>query len=1042
MSTFTLSVATNAAYIDEAEFEIDIDGTPTTVLAGYKNSGSGTKTATAGTVGADVLVYGTDFGLYLDNGPWTLNVDGIVGSANGTAIRLADPGVDKTLGALSAITLKGEADVYGGQIGIETNHATNITNAVGIGGGIIGIVYSGDEDSSLAFTVNNAATGAINGGIFGLVIDDTFTGTQTITNAGQMVGYGSAEATLDVLVDPDVLDGAAIYAMYGSFGAQKVTNSGTLGDSLTMSGGNVYLYGGNDSFTNSGTVYGNVSLGYTGTKRLDDESNEVSGGDGDDTFVNSGTIWGNVILGNGVVNSASSTGIIYGTLTGGSGVDTFTSSKQLGNDLDEESSTVGETVLDLGSGTSNKATLGGVVYGDILGGSGDDSITSTATIYGSVTLGNGITNSLSATGAVYGSVSSGSSNDTISSTKQLGINAADPDGTLGTDVLTLGNGDNTVTLGGVVYGNVVGGAGTDKVTSSATIYGNVALGGSASTNLLNATGAVLGVVTTGAAADTVTSTKQLGVNAVGEDPGTIGSTVLDLGSGDNIATLGGLVYGDVVSTSGLDKVTTSATHYGDIDLGNGNNTFAATGIVFGSVTLGLGDDIVSSTKQLGEEGNARDAAVLILGGATTKNTATLGGVVHGAVEGSDAIDIVTSSATIKGNVSLGEGANQLTATGDIQGLVTVGAGADKISSTKVLGINATIENGGTLDDTVLSLGAGANAVTLGGLVYGNILAGADKDTITNSGTIYGKVTTAESDDTVTMSGAGRATGLVDLGDGNDKFTGGTLNDVVADGNGKDTVLLGAGEIDVYVATGASGTDDTDTIDGGAGLKDVYDASGATTGGVFINLDTVAHAHNYSEESSLALAAGTAYGADVSGSADPEAEGFKTDKILGFEAAIGGTMDDVIFGSAAVNNLEGGEGADILYGYAGNDTLKGGDGADIIIGGAGKDLLYGDAGADQFMYLLASDSGATAATRDRIYGFDAAEDVINLSSLPVFEDLTFASNMLFEDGPTIRAVRTSYGTLVQGDLNGDKKAEFTIELYGFTGTLTATNFGLA
>ena len=65
-----------------------------------------------------------------------------------------------------------------------------------------------------------------------------------------------------------------------------------------------------------------------------------------------------------------------------------------------------------------------------------------------------------------------------------------------------------------------------------------------------------------------------------------------------------------------------------------------------------------------------------------------------------------------------------------------------------------------------------------------------------------------------------------LGDGDDLFTGGAKAESVKDGNGTDTVKLGAGK-DTYIATGHSGTDGSDVVDGGLGA-DKCVRTGVTT----------------------------------------------------------------------------------------------------------------------------------------------------------------------------------------------------------------------
>jgi Ca2+-binding RTX toxin-like protein len=217
-------------------------------------------------------------------------------------------------------------------------------------------------------------------------------------------------------------------------------------------------------------------------------------------------------------------------------------------------------------------------------------------------------------------------------------------------------------------------------------------------------------------------------------------------------------------------------------------------------------------------------------------------------------------------------------------------------------------------------------------------------TLTNSGTIDGNVFGRSGSDSVTnfaMVGdvmkSGTIDATIDLGTGNDKFTGGANPEILVDDDGADMVALGGGN-DTYIATGGSfGADGIDTVRGGAGI-DTYDASAATSN-VFINLAAVPHDLGPFNPGSGPVAANTATGFDISGTAE--------DTITGFENAIGGAGGDIIYGTAASNVLSGNGGFDVLYGFGGDDTLNGGAGVDVLFGGAGKDQLTGGADQDPF-----------------------------------------------------------------------------------------------
>ena len=73
---------------------------------------------------------------------------------------------------------------------------------------------------------------------------------------------------------------------------------------------------------------------------------------------------------------------------------------------------------------------------------------------------------------------------------------------------------------------------------------------------------------------------------------------------------------------------------------------------------------------------------------------------------------------------------------------------------------------------------------------------------------------------------------------------------------------------------------------------------------------------------------------------------------------GGSGDDTLNGTAAMDiilgmggddSISGGEGDDMLYGGAGSDTIYGGDGRNRIVGGEGDDLLIGGNDRDIFSW---------------------------------------------------------------------------------------------
>jgi Ca2+-binding RTX toxin-like protein len=165
------------------------------------------------------------------------------------------------------------------------------------------------------------------------------------------------------------------------------------------------------------------------------------------------------------------------------------------------------------------------------------------------------------------------------------------------------------------------------------------------------------------------------------------------------------------------------------------------------------------------------------------------------------------------------------------------------------------------------------------------------------------------------------------GDGNDVITGNTAANILWGGNNDDTLNGGAGNDSML---GDAGNDiliagaGTDIITGGAGT------------------DTVSYA-NYTVGVTVNLSLTTA------------------------QTVAAGDIDTI----TTVENVTGGSGNDTLTGTTAVNVILGGGGNDIIDSGNGADQLTGGAGADQFRRA----SGATGI--DRIFDFTSGTDKIAL-----------------------------------------------------------------
>ncbi len=179
-------------------------------------------------------------------------------------------------------------------------------------------------------------------------------------------------------------------------------------------------------------------------------------------------------------------------------------------------------------------------------------------------------------------------------------------------------------------------------------------------------------------------------------------------------------------------------------------------------------------------------------------------------------------------------------------------------------------------------------------------------------------------------------------------------------------------------------------------------------------------------------------------------------------ATGGVLPNTLSGNAGKNTLSGVEGNDTLNGASNDDRLIGGVGRDVLIGGAGNDVLIGGfgrdvmtggLGADDFDFNAPGETGKTLLTLDKIKDFQHLVDDIDLSTIDA--NGVAAGNAAFKfqalKGAAFTGVKgqlhwlqinaagtANDRTIVEGDINGDKHADFQIELTGLK-TLTAGDF---
>lgn len=244
----------------------------------------------------------------------------------------------------------------------------------------------------------------------------------------------------------------------------------------------------------------------------------------------------------------------------------------------------------------------------------------------------------------------------------------------------------------------------------------------------------------------------------------------------------------------------------------------------------------------------------------------------------------------------------------------------------------------------------------------------------------------------------------------DRLIGSEANNALTGLNGHDTLSGNAGNDNLF------GGDGNDRLLGGFGFDRLFGGTGSDflDGGI---------------------------GADIlDGGAgnDTLLGGDGHDRLLGgmdVDRLFGGAGNDHLDGGSGGDRLEGGAGNDTLAGGAGNDALLGGLGNDRLMGGFGKDQMTGGMGADHFVFTNRLDSGAGPAGRDVITDFNRAQgDKINLFAMDANHRLS--GNQAFEfvgtDGFSgsageLRYQQSNGTTLIFADLDGDRRADFAIEL---------------
>ncbi|MFK8016445.1 MAG: filamentous hemagglutinin N-terminal domain-containing protein, partial [Gammaproteobacteria bacterium] len=908
----------------------------------------------------------------------------------------------------STITVTGDAT-------FTTDDAFINNDTLGVGGALT-VVADGN--------LTNAAGASMT--VTGLTdLDAGQGGAAVVTLDGALALNGGATLTTGTAADQITINSAVTIDIDGGAQNDVIALDGAVTGDVT--GGT-----GNDIFNINAALVGNVSGGdgdddfnvdaaVTGDLNGDGDSDDfdlaaavsgtVDGGAGDDTFT---------------LGTAISGAPVAGTLTGGANNDTLIGPDAVtawlvnaanAGTVETQAFTAMETLTG-GSGIDT-FTIDDVVAGNVNGGTGNDIFTLTGTVVGSLN-GDGGSDTLNDDAVGNQWTINAVGGGTLDATTFTGIevangNGGDDDFTLGAAVATQvlvttldgGTGTNSIigpdvaidwlvsaANGGSVesqtFTNIetlVGGDGVDVFDINQDLDGSVT--GGAGDDTFNLVGLVAGGIAGGADSDTLNDDavgNQWQIDAVGA--GTLDGTAftgieIANGAGGNdvftldpdiaiaalLATLDGgagqdsIVGPDAVTAwliSGANEGSVENQTFTDIETLTGGSaadtfTFAAAGQM-PTINGGVGADTL--------QGNNADNDWAVTG----VGTGTYGGT--------------TAFAGIE-NLLGGTGADTFTLSTGIaaQAFVTTldgGGGSDTLVGPNV-GTTFTLDaaNGGNAEaqsfDSIENLAGGtaADVFNLDFDIDGDVLGNGGDDEFFINATVAGNVDGGAGDDEFTLVGS--VTGLVsggadtdtlfDDGVGNnwliDDEAAGLLDgtafseiEVADGGDGADTFTVDGGQVDQIVG---GDTGDDDTVQGGdfavdwtiVGLGEgTYDVDTAFSG-----IEVLMGGSNNDTFTVLAGIATQAFVSTLDGGAgDDTLVGPDVDTMFVLNAANAGDADMQSF--VSIENLTGGTANDVfdlafdlggdVDGGAGNDqfTLVGTVGG-TLSGGAGDDTLFDD-----------------------------------------------------------------------------------------------------
>ncbi len=400
-----------------------------------------------------------------------------------------------------------------------------------------------------------------------------------------------------------------------------------------------------------------------------------------------------------------------------------------------------------------------------------------------------------------------------------------------------------------------------------------------------------------------------------------------------------------------------------------------------------------------------------------------------------------------------------------------GSGADIGAGLSVLEVNGVAASVGT----EITLASGALLTVNAGGTFDYDPNGAFQDLAAAGSGANASSLTRNDSFTYTISGGDTATVSITV-------SGIDNNDTLGGTSGDDTLIGGAGDDDM---NGGAGNDTYDVDSAGDAVTELEGAGTDTVRSGTFSLDLA----DFINVENLTL----------TGSSEFDLTGDDSNNVL-----TGNSAANTFTGGGGADTLIGGGGGDLLMGGAGNDiyeftsidddiiefdlegtdtvrssavnvnialltdvenatllgalnlnatgnltgnVLTGNAGSNVITGGAGRDTMTGGLLRDVFDFNKITETGKTAATRDVIKDFKHGVDDIDLRTIDAStkkggnQNFKFIGTQKFHHvAGELHYVKAGGNTIVEGDVNGDGRADFQIQLTGLK-TLTAGDFVL-